>query len=343
MAHPPGSAVLVNAPSHPPPPPLTEEEAARAVRDRARLEEDLDGMRGVAQREQRSPTSSWIARVLSRPEGPPAFSGQWLDLPALHETPLPRTKADVATRIVGDSFRLSPSGEWQIDDHWLARLARRIPDDGRRRRALRMLVLHESVHRGPQALTGTSSEGMGRFPKVLEEMDYLADVWGMLHEHALTELRSRSEVAEPRQFFMDLIRDATETMWAFNDVGPPLREIQIRRLNRYLIWYWQYLRLERGTGRGEEIALDAILAILAQRPILELAGPEVVARGERVLFALDTRRVNLPELAIYHEGRLFRHGARIGFPIDALLEGVRSRDGRRILDVLRAAFEQTVR
>jgi hypothetical protein len=265
-------------------------------------------------------------------------------LPALHDTPLKRTEVDVLTRTVEDSFRLEPSRNvWQLDDHWLTRLARRLPDDKVRRRALRMLVLHELAHRGPQALTRFSSRGIGRFPKVLEEMDYHADVWAMLHEHALTAAHTPREVSDVRRFFVDLVGIATSTMWAFDDEGPPLREIQIRRFNRYLIWAWQYLLLERGAGMGSETTLDTVLTLLAQRPVIELAGPEVRAHDERIFFALDAAHVSVPELAIYHGGRLYRHGSRSDFSIKELLAGVQERDQQKIIDVLRSAFEQTVR
>jgi hypothetical protein len=254
---------------------------------------------------------------------------------------LVQTRIDTSTRIVEDSFRLNASNEWQIDDGWLARLARRIPDEEARRRALRMLVLHETVHRGPQGLTRTLSQGIGRFPKVLEEMDYHADVWTMLYEHALTDLQSPSEIDKPTRFFQKLIRVATETMWAFDDDGQPLRQIQVRRLNRYLIWYWQYLLLERTADR--EASFDEVLELLAQRPIIEIAGPTLMTLGERVFFGLDTSRMVTPELCVYHQGRLHRHGPRIDFPISALLEGFRERNASAILDVLRAAVEQTVR
>lgn len=332
-------AILVNRPVRPAPPPLSEEELAQAGRDRAGLSEDLASMKVVAQREKQSSLGSWVACALTSPNGHRAFSGHWMDLPTLHRTPLPLTKADCATRTIEDSFRLSPSNEWQIDDHWLARLARRIPEEARRRRALRLLVLHEAVHRGPQALTRWSSREIGRFPKVLEEVDYHADVWAMLYEHAL----ARADAAEPQQFFKDLVRIATETMWVFDEDGAPMREIQIRRLNRYLIWYWQYLRLERGTGPGETLSLDDVLTILAERPILELAGPKVMAHDERVYFALDSAHVKMPELGVYSKGRLHRHGERPDFSITDLLQGVRECNGARILDALRAAFDQTVR
>lgn len=56
----------------------------------------------------------------------------------------------------------------------------------------------------------------------------------------------------------------------------------------------------------------------------------------------STRIVRLID-GIYHEGKLCRHGERSDFPIRELLEGVRRRDGEMIRNVLRAAFEQTVR
>lgn len=337
-------ALLINGPTRPAPPPLSASEEAAAGRDRELLGMDLERMKGFALREQGHRGWSWIASVLSRESGHPAFIGPWSHLPALHETPLQRTSLAVDARTVDDSFRLVPAIDaWQVDDRWLARLARRIESDPRRQRALRMLVLHELAHRGPQALTSKSSQGIGRFPKVLEEMDYHADVWAMLYEYALTEQQAPGEVRDVRRFFMDLVMTATQTMWVFDDDGPPLQEIQIRRLNRYLIWYWQYLLIERGAQRGAELTLEGALALLAQRPFIELAGPTVVAHDERVYFQLDATHVVFPEIGIYHEGKLYRHGARIDFPIGALLEGVRTRDGEKILDVLRAVFEQTVR
>jgi hypothetical protein len=91
------------------------------------------------------------------------------------------------------------------------------------------------------------------------------------------------------------------------------------------------------------VTLDSVLSILAQRPVLELAGPTVAAHGERVYFVLDGARMTVPELCIYHEGRLHRLGARLDLSIEELLDGARQRDGDRILEVLRSAFEHTVR
>ncbi len=336
-------ALLINGPRRPEVVALTAQQEAVAERDRVALAKDLDRMKGFAAREPQDGAKSWIASLLMRAEAPPAFSGVWQTLPKLQKTPLPRTEIDIACRTVEDSFRLSPNDTWQISDQWLARLAHRIPEDASRHRALRMLVLHEAIHRGPQGLTRTLSQGIGRFPKVLEEADYHADVWAMLYEHALTGSQSITEVKNPRTFFLGLVRLATEAMWAFDDDGPPLREIQIRRLNRYLIWYWQYLLLERGTGHGDEMTLDAVLSLLAQRPTIELAGPMVLVHDERVFFALDEARMTTPELGIYFQGRISRYGVRVDFSISTLLDGVRRRDGDTIIKVLRGAADQTAR
>ena len=336
-------AILVNGPHSPPLPLLSDEDVARAQGDRERLRMDVERMASFAERSRRNATQNWIADVLSQRKGHSAFSGAWQRLPSLHQTPLPKTTVDISSRDIEDSFRLNPENAWQIDDHWLARLAKRIPKDSERQRALRQLVLHEAVHRGPQALTRTSSQGIGRFPKVLEEVDYHADVWAMLYEYALTDGISKSEVEKPQRFFLELVRLATETMWAFDDDGSEIHRVQIRRLNRYLVWYWQYLRIERGASRSETMTRDELFEVLAEKPILELAGPTIVTRDERVFFELDAKRVSVPELSIYHHGELYRHGARRDFSITELLDGVRQRNGEMILRVLRAAFEQTVR
>jgi hypothetical protein len=206
-----------------------------------------------------------------------------------------------------------------------------------------MLLLHEGVHRGPQGVTRTTSQEVGRFPKVLEEVDYQADVWALLYERVLSELESPSSVTPPQRFFMDAIRTATETMWAFDMDGAPLQEIQVRRLNRYLIWYWQYLLLERGTGRAADMTLSEVTSILAERPHLELAGPLLSARDERIFFSLDPNQMRMPELAVYHRGKFDRDGARHDLRLSALLTAFAERDTDRILDVLRAAVDMTAR
>ncbi|WNG16855.1 SAVED domain-containing protein [Cystobacter fuscus] len=336
-------AVEVNRAPRAQPRPLTPEEQERAARDREKLERDLERMQALAERWKPPTTDDWLEGLFPSARKRLEFCAPWRHLPTLYGTPLLKTRVDVDTRSVEDSFRLAPPlNVWRIDDHWLERLASRLPDEAERASALRMLVLHELAHRGTQTLTRTSSQEIGRFPRVLEEIDFQADVWAMLHEYELTRTETPRQVENAPRFFLSLVHRATECMWAFNE-GPPLRDLQVRRLNRYLIWYWMSLLLERLDMRSHGGTLDAVLSVLAQRPSLELAGPSLRTQGERIFFDLDPKRMMTPELAVYHEGKLHRHGPRPGFSIDALLDGVRERDGAKILDSLRGAFEQTVR
>lgn len=325
-------AILINGPAPPEEASLTDEAVARAQRDRLSLEGGLQRLAGLADSRRPQEGQSFADAILPNLGHP--FQGAWRHLPSLWDTGLAQTGMDVQTQAVPDSFRVHED-RWQIDDRWLARLARRLPDDERRQRALRLLVLHEAVHRGPQGLTTENSEGIGRFARVLEEMDYQADVWAQLYEYALSRDNSPKSVADPRAFFLDVIAVATETMWTFDDGSPRGAEIQVRRLHRYLMWCWQAEVLRRGTGTAEPMKLEQVLAVLSERPHVELAGPEIRTREERVYFLLD--RVKMPELAVYDRGQLHRLGERYGLKITDILDGVRKRDTQRICHALRGA------
>ena len=71
-------------------------------------------------------------------------------------------------------------------------------------------------------------------------------------------------------------------MWSFDDNGAGLEEIQIRRLNRYMIWYWQYARIEQ-EGKN----LDSILGILQEKPVIELNGLCTKEENNRFFFVLE--------------------------------------------------------
>src|SRR5262249_6227831 len=142
-----------------------------------------------------------------------------------------------------DGFRFDrTSRSWQLGDDLLAVLAGAFSVDGERLRAARMLLLHEGIHERHR-LTPATNVQIGLFPKIVEEVDYQADVWALLHEYRLA--KSSAGQLDARRFFLDQIRILTRTLWAFDAGAGPLYEIQVRRLNRYLIWYWQFLRIER--------------------------------------------------------------------------------------------------
>jgi hypothetical protein len=151
-----------------------------------------------------------------------------------------------------------------------------------------------------QGLTSATSPEIGRFAKVPEDIDYHADVWSLLYERKLAQTTAPDEVKDDGVFVRSLIRLAVETMFSFDDEPGPTTAMQVRRVARYLIWAWQYLETERSHS-GSDVS-----AVLAAKPMIELAGPEIRARSNRVWFLLDRPGAHTPEVALYRDVEEFR-------------------------------------
>lgn len=79
-------------------------------------------------------------------------------------------------------------------------------------------------------------------------------------------------------------------MWAFDDRGK-VEEIQIKRVSRYLIWYWQYVLIERyGNTR------DEIITILEEKPLIEINGLKTKELNNRFFYDLNKRNSRYLEI-----------------------------------------------
>lgn len=126
----------------------------------------------------------------------------------------------------------------------------------------------------------------------------------------------------------------TATFWMFDAADLPLSTIPVRRLNRYLIWYWIRIGLENVND------LDGVMRLLGTKPILELSGPRVRVIDGRVVFDLDPACFDGVELGLLHEGyRMVRVGTRAGAEVQSLLHAVRTGDETSFLAVLRGVFD----
>lgn len=238
-----------------------------------------------------------------------------------------------AIDIGGEAFRYDvATGVWSIDDSFAVALSRKLESNDALARGARLFLLHEGIHHTSQALTESTAPQIGRFPKVLEEADYWADVYAILHEVALTQLREPG--SDVRALAQRVVRTALATMWAFDDRGAILAEMQVRRVNRYLIWYWQLLRI----GRCHDLL--ELVSILAERPFIEIAGPKIVARNERVFYRLDGPRDGTLELCVLTRVGIRRWAEGPAAPLSLLIDGLRASDGRRVEQALRGAFDQ---
>lgn len=284
--------------------------------------------------------SSWFAHIAQNDSTlSECLKGNWVNLPDLSKTSLPNDTIDLQTTNVNNGFTYKSSeSKWQIDDGMFLSLKKRLSkiENTNIGKAGRLFLFHEGLHYSPDGhnLIQEIATGIGRFPKVIEEADYQADVWGLLYEYKYSSMFNSSSVeTNLKKFFLDSIDTAVETMWSFVDSGSELTEIQIRSMNRFLNWYWQWVRIERLSGNG---TLKEIVQILFDKPVIEFAGPDVLTLdGQRVFYKLNTKRIANFELAMFYNNRVYRFAST---GIYKVVEGFRELNGNKVKESLRSFY-----
>lgn len=317
--------------------PLTAEQISAAGFLRGWIDEDLATIRAYAaasrEQEKSHPTEDWLESVLPG-ENATAFYGPLRELAKIGETPLVESLLDTTTTEVSDNFAYDPPGRlWRIDDRLLTSIAAGLTNPADQRQAGRLLLLHEGVHLATHRLTGATAPQIRRFPKLVEELDYQADVWAFLHEYAIQLAPTNPSDSGIRAFFINVVSVALNTFWAF-DAQADHRRMEIRRLNRYLIWYWQLLKLEEAKDWA------GVIKVLANRPVIEIAGPKIETSDDRVFYSLDAAKCTRPEIAILYKRRIVRYGDAAGSPVADILAGFREANGEKIRRNLRSFSDQ---
>jgi hypothetical protein len=281
---------------------------------------------------------NWFAHITQKKDELKAsVKGAWELLPDLSRTSLVNDSIDKNVQTVNNGFKYDQAeSKWQIDDGMFVSLGNRLNkfENTDTLRAGRLFLFHEGLHycQDGHCLTEEIATGVGRFPKVIEEADYQADVWALLYEFRYSYVHQQQLVdSNIKKFFLDAIDTAVETMWSFVDNGSELTEIQIRSMNRFLNWYWQWVRIERLTGNG---SLKEIIDILFDKPVIEFAGAEVITLDkQRVCFKLGSKPLTSYELAIFYKNKVYRFApARIS----NILAGFRELNGVKIKEGLRS-------
>lgn len=252
-------------------------------------------------------------------------------LEAARDTPL-TSAIDLATRTVEDGFQYDRDRcTWMLSDGLLSSVGRLVSITAIAR-AGRMLLLHEALHHGKQGVTAATARQIRLAPKVLEELDYLADVWAMMHEFAFSGFVAKSWL-EQRSALIEILETAVSTMWAFDDD----RErglLEVRRINRYLIWYVTLARIERTSS-----AVDA-MSILANKPVIELVGPRVELRDGRLVARLDRPDERPYELCLLgRRGELRRLGSTNAMSVSSVATALGAHDHDGVRAMVRGFLE----
>lgn len=273
--------------------------------------------------------SHWLPSIFPMESVNVFRTSLWDGLEPLQATIIKSTTvADQAFPDNPDRFYLDRT--WYFSDELLYALHSRLKDKRSVLRALRLFIFHEAIHFKSHGMTSDTSMGIGRYPKIVETLDYQADVYALLHEYAYTTENEKSP--DPKRVFCEAIDFMLETMWSFDTFSSP-GSMQMRRINRYLIWYYLYLRIESDDCEG----LEDILEILGTKPDLEIKGLKAVADPEgRLIARFSGHQLHDLGIATIYRNHLKRMGFEYGgLPLDELIEGFKKRDGKLIKSALR--------
>jgi len=259
----------------------------------------------------------------------------WSKVTDIDKTNLKHDKIDVETSDVEDGFEyIEKTNLWLLDDGFLYGLNERLKNKQHTdlMQAGRLFFFHEALHysKDGHRLTKEVANGIGQFPKVIEEADYQADVWGLLTEYKYCTIYEPDKLKNGlKEFFCNAIESAVETMWSFVDTGAELSIIQVRSMNRFLNWYWQWIRIEDINGKGK---LEDIISILLDKPVIEFAGAPMELRGYRTFYKLNSGS-NKIQLATFFGNRVYRFMPNL---IEDIIEGFRNLNGEKIKSGLKS-------
>jgi hypothetical protein len=285
-------------------------------------------------------TDNWLQTVCETTDEYNSVSkhlkSPWNSVTNIGETSLKDDKIDLLTVNVDEGFEYTEkTGAWQLDDGFLSGLKKRLDKDVNTdiMQAGRLFFFHEALHysKSGHRLTKEIATGIGQFPKVIEEADYQADVWGLLTEYKYCCMYEPGKLKNGlKEFFCNAIDTAVETMWSFVDTGNELNSVQIRSMNRFLNWYWQWVLIEDLTGKGN---LEGIISILFDKPVIEFAGAPMELRAHRTFYKLNHRQANRLELAAFVNNKVRRFAPT---EMEEIVAGFRQLKGQKIKTALKS-------
>lgn len=260
----------------------------------------------------------------------------WSDVINIGLTTLKEDKIDLIQKNIEDGFEyIEKNNSWLLDDGFLSSVKKRLEKNANTdvMQAGRLFLFHEALHYSSDGhrLTREVANGIGQFPKVIEEADYQADVWALLTEYKYCCIYEPEKLKNGvKEFFCNTIETAVETMWSFMDTGVELTAVQIRGMNRFLNWYWQWTLIENIKGKG---TLAETVQILLDKPIIEFAGVPLDLRGYRTYYKLNVRQKGRMQLAIFTRNRVYRFASN---DIENIVDGFRLLNGDKVKSGLKS-------
>lgn len=228
---------------------------------------------------------------------------------------------------------------WRVNDRFLVNLDRAFNGDLNASRTLvRLFMFHEALHVA-HGITKAKVEEIGKFANGLEHVDYTADLYAVLHEldRAVDEDPSLTDFERLKSHAADLIDLVIRSFWAFDD-EPPIERMEIRRLRRYMNWYWQQIRVRMSRSPLQ------LAAVLARKPIVEIAGLEPQVESRRYYGSLHRfdKLVGLELGIVLDNEEVWRIASQVTVPLTELMDAFSRHAHTEIQQAFRSIFENAV-
>jgi glucan-binding YG repeat protein len=250
----------------------------------------------------------------------------WNDLVRLDKAGL--TDAFLELNKVTEEDEKNNHNDYFFDDILLKQLNQSLRKQEDLEVAFRLYCFRESIHHSSHGINVHNVKGVAHYPRSVEETDYQADVYALLHEFAF----QKYSLEKAAYHFSNMIHILTETMWAFDKQRAKSDAMEVNRVNRYLVWYYLLCRIQKCTK------LEEILSLLASKPIIELRLQSLQSQGgKKVVFKLDKIKENELGICILNKGRLEPFPNQLGIlSLTDLVEGLRNHEPEKIKEVMSA-------
>jgi hypothetical protein len=313
--------------------PLTPEQVARAAEIRTEVfAEQLDKIVAYAAKKKEDFTADrpWYFDLAAKD-----YLRHVKPFPALRplavifsEMSLAKDKVDPTPYVGSDGYGYDKDRHlWRLSDNLLLAFERAADGNQERlRQIIRLFLFHEYLH-DYHSLSKYTAEEVGKFNNCLEHIDYTADTYALLHQLDFSSQNIRDLATSDdakKNFLADQIELAIRSFWAF-DVDGTI-EWQVRRIRRYLNWYWRHVQMLRAKD------LRTGLVLFRRQPRLEVGGLKLMARDRRVwarLSELD-RTTHLELGVVTEDDRLVRLQESADASIRGLLDAFRKGSGSHV-------------
>jgi hypothetical protein len=222
---------------------------------------------------------------------------------------------------------------WNFDPQMMLLMSKAAGgDELKLKRLAKAFFWHEYLH-NYQNVTQSTSRDIGSFANCLERIDFLADMYGVIHQVTDNLPESGCGYNEIK-LITQSIGEALESFWTFEPAAPTQRWQQ-RRVRRYMNWYWKREQISRCSDFGIAVAL------LCRQPTIELAGVRVLADGRRITLDMSRAVTDRPlEIAVVSESnKLIRRSTGPSLAIEQLLKGFVTHDHEMLQAFFSALYD----